>query len=175
MIKVILIVINILLFLIVDLIYYKMHIKRLKYFINGSPVECVIEDLIVVSYGYTEQFGYKTKDYRIYPVVKMGNDFYFTYGDYSICHYQQGYTLSNHTFTNVGIFRKDHSEVKIGDKAYLYIKKKIDISVSIDIDKNMYKLNKQQEYFNNVNKNYDIRIMKNLNFFEGLIDIEKMN
>lgn len=88
MIRTILIMISILLFLIVDFIYYKMHIKRLKYFINASPVGCVIEDFIVVSYGDTEQFGYKTKDYRIYPVVKMGNDFYFTYGDYSICHYQ---------------------------------------------------------------------------------------
>ena len=43
-----------------------------------------------------------------------------------------------------------------------------------DLDKNTFKLNKQIEHFNNFNKNYDINIMKNLSFFEGIIDIEPM-
>lgn len=156
-------------------VFYKMHISRVNFLLNVEPIECIIEDFIRVSYGYIDTIGArKKKDYRLYPVVKVKNELFFTYGDYCISHYNQIYTRMNKTVTDIAIFRKDKSKVEIGDKAYLYIKKKIDVNVEVDTEKNKYKINKQKEYFHNFNKNYDIEIVKKLNFFEGLIDIEYM-
>ncbi len=156
---------------IIDVVFYKMHISRAKYLLNVSPIECLIEDFLLVSYGYDNNHR---KDYRLYPIVKANNELFFTYGDYCICHYNQSYSKLNNVYTNIAIFRDDKTKVSIGDKAYLYIKNKIDVSVNIDIDKNTFKLNKQVEHFNNFNKNYDINIIRDLNFFEGIIDIEQM-
>ena len=156
-------------------VFYKMHISRVNFLLNVEPIECIIEDFILVSYGYTEgPNGIRRKEYRLYPVVKVNNELFFTYGNYCISHYNQRYTRINKTYTDIGIFRKDKSKVKIGDKAYLYIKKKLDVNVEVDTEKNKYKINKQKEYFQNFNKNYDIEIVKKLNFFEGIIDIEYM-
>ena len=147
----------------------------LHIFLNTTPIECIIEDFVLVSYGYTEDSqGISSKNYRLYPIVKANNQLFFTYDDYCICHYNQSYTRVNNIYTNIAIFRKDKSKVNIGDKAYLYIKKQIDVNVEIDVEKNTFRLNKQIEHFNNFNKNYDINIMKNLKFFEGIIDIEPM-
>lgn len=174
-IRAIILLILLILFIIVDIVFYKMHISRAKYFLNTTPIECIIEDFVLVSYGYTEDSqGFRRKDYRLYPIVKANNQLFFTYDDYCISHYTQTYTRINNTYTDIAIFRKDKSKVNIGDRAYLYIKKKIEVNVDIDVDKNRFKLNKQIEHFNNFNKNYDINIMKNLNFFEGIIDIEPM-
>lgn len=174
-IRAIILLISLILFLIVDIVFYKMHISRAKYFLNTPPIECIIEDFVLVSYGYTEDSqGFRRKNYRVYPIVKANNQLFFTYDDYCISHYTQSYIRINNTYTDIAIFRKDKSKVNIGDRAYLYIKKKIEVNVDIDIDKNTFKLNKQIEHFNNFNKNYDINIMKNLNFFEGIIDIEPM-
>lgn len=174
-IKIFILVFITIVFLIIDIVFYKMHICRAKYFLNINPIECIIEDLILVSYGYSQDSqGFSKKDYRLYPIVKVNNELFFTYGNYCISHYNQRYTRINNTYTNIEIFRKDNSKVKIGDKAYLYIKKKIDVSVDVDVDKNEFRLNKQIEHFNNLNKNYDINIIKELNFFEGIIDIEPM-
>lgn len=174
-IRAIILVIPSILFLITDIVFFKMHINRAKYFLDKTPIECIIEDFVLVSYGYTENSqGFKRKDYRLYPIVKANNQLFFTYDDYCISHYKQSYIRINNTYTNIEIFRKDNSKVNIGDKAYLYIKKKIDVNVDIDVEKNTFRLNKQIEHFNNFNKNYDINIMRNLNFFEGIIDIEPM-
>lgn len=174
-IRTIILLISSILFVIVDIVFYKMHISRAKYFLNTTPIECIIEDFVLVSYGYTEDSqGISSKNYRLYPIVKANNQLFFTYDDYCICHYNQSYTRVNNIYTNIAIFRKDKSKVNIGDKAYLYIKKQIDVNVEIDVEKNTFRLNKQIEHFNNFNKNYDINIMKNLKFFEGIIDIEPM-
>ena len=155
-IRAIILLIPLILFIIVDIVFYKMHISRAKYFLNTPPIECIIEDFVLVSYGYTEDSqGFRRRDYRLYPIVKAN-------------------IRINNTYTDIAIFRKDKSKVNIGDRAYLYIKKKIEVNVDIDLDKNTFKLNKQIEHFNNFNKNYDINIMKNLSFFEGIIDIEPM-
>lgn len=167
-IKILVEVCMIILCIIIDIIFYIMHIYRLKYFIDKEPIECTIEDLILVSYGYTERAGgMSTKEYRLYPVVKANDKLYFTYGNYCICHYNQRYAKLNGKYTYIEIFRKDNSKVEIGDKAYLYIRKELNINV--EIDNNMYKLNKQKEYFNNRNPQYDINILNKLNFFEGII------
>lgn len=174
-IRTIILLISSILFVIVDIVFYKMHISRAKYFLNTTPIECIIEDFVLVSYGYTEDSqGISSKNYRLYPIVKANNQLFFTYDDYCICHYNQSYTRVNNIYTNIAIFRKDKSKVNIGDKAYLYIKKQIDVNVEIDVEKNTFRLNKQIEHFNNFNKNYDINIMKNLKFFKGIIDIEPM-
>lgn len=156
---------------IIDIIFYKMHISRVKYFLNKVPIECEIVDFLLISDGYDDT---NQKEYRLYPIVKVNNELFFTYGNHCICGYNQKYGKINNIYTHIVIFRKDKSEVKIGDKAYLYIKEKIDINVEINVDKNLFKLNKQIEHFNNFNKNHDINIIKNLNFFEGIIDIEPM-
>ena len=174
-IRAIILLIPLILFIIVDIVFYKMHISRAKYFLNTPPIECIIEDFVLVSYGYTEDSqGFRRRDYRLYPIVKANNQLFFTYDDYCISHYTQTYIRINNTYTDIAIFRKDKSKVNIGDRAYLYIKKKIEVNVDLDLDKNTFKLNKQIEHFNNFNKNYDINIMKNLSFFEGIIDIEPM-
>ena len=174
-IRAIILLIPLILIIIVDIVFYKMHISRAKYFLNTPPIECIIEDFVLVSYGYTEDSqGFRRRDYRLYPIVKANNQLFFTYDDYCISHYTQTYIRINNTYTDIAIFRKDKSKVNIGDRAYLYIKKKIEVNVDIDLDKNTFKLNKQIEHFNNFNKNYDINIMKNLSFFEGIIDIEPM-
>ena len=163
----------IIIFLVIDIVYYRQLISRVKYFLDKNPIECIIEDFIVVSDGYSPQDsnGFTHKEYKVYPVVKVNNELFFTYSNYCISRYTQ---KLNNRHTDIGIFRKDLSEVKIGDKAYLYIKKKIEVNVDIDVDKNKFKLNKQIEHFNNFNKNYNINIIRNLNFFEGIIDIEPM-
>lgn len=174
-IRAIILLITLILFVIVDIVFYKMHISRAKYFLNTIPIECIIEDFLLVSYGYNKDSqGFRRKDYRLYPIVKANNELFFTYDDYCISQYNQSYTRINNTYTDITIFRKDKSKVNIGDRAYLYIKKKIEVNVDIDVDKNIFKLNKQIEHFNNFNKNYDINIIRNLNFFEGIIDIEPM-
>lgn len=172
-IKIFLLVFIMIIYLVIDIVYYMQVINRVKYFLNKTPIECIIEDFIVLSYGYSprDSDGFMHRKYRVYPVVKINNELFFTYGNYCIAHHTQ---KLNSRHTDIGIFRKDMSEVKIGDKAYLYIKNKIDVNVEIDVDKNKFELNKQIEHFNNFNKNYDINIIKNLNFFEGIIDIEPM-
>ncbi len=170
-IKILIFTFSAIIFVIVDIVFYKMHISRAKYFLNTTPIECIIEDFILVSYGHTEN---GRKNYKLYPIVKANNELFFTYGNYCISHYNQMYTRINNTYTDIAIFREDKSKVNIGDKAYLYIKNKIEVSVDIDVNKNKFKLNKQIEHFHNFNKNYDITIIRNLNFFEGIIDIEQM-
>ncbi len=170
-IKILIFAFSAIIFVIVDIVFYKMHISRAKYFLNTTPIECIIEDFILVSYGHTEN---GRKNYKLYPIVKANNELFFTYGNYCISHYNQMYTRINNTYTDIAIFREDKSKVNIGDKAYLYIKNKIEVSVDIDVDKNKFKLNKRIEHFHNFNKNYDITIIRNLNFFEGIIDIEQM-
>jgi len=61
----------------------------------------------------------------------------------------------NKTSISVVIYRKDKSIVNIGDTAYLYI----------------VKLNRKKLQINGILKN-NISIFNNLNYFEGLIDIE---
>lgn len=174
-IKIVVPILLIVLCIIIDLYFYKLHISRAKYFLSVKPIECKIEDFILISYGYSEDArGFRRKDYRLYPVVNVNNELFFTYGDYSISYYNAKHTRLNNIYTNYEIFRKDHSNVEIGDTAYLYTKKKIDIKVEIDVENNKFKLNKQKETFNNVNKKYDINVLKKLNFFEGIIDIEYM-
>jgi len=174
-IKILILAFSVIIFVIIDIVFYKMHISRAKYFLKITPTECIIEDFILVSYGYSEDSGgFRRKDYKLYPIVKANNELFFTYGDYCVSHYNQSYIRINNTYTDIAIFRKDKSKVNIGDKAYLYIKKKIEVNVEVDVDKNTFKLNKKIGYFNNFNNNYDINIIRNLNFFEGIIDIEQM-
>ena len=160
--------------LIIDIIFYKVKISRARYFLYIKPIEGIIEDLILVSYGYTETSGISRKEYRLYPVIKVEDKLYFTYGNYSISKYNQKYVRINNKYTYLEIFRKDNSKVQIGDKAYLYIKKELDIKVIIDANDN-YRLNRQKEHFENRNSKYDINILNRLNFFEGIIDIEPLS
>ena len=66
-IRAIILFITLILCVIVDIVFYKMHISRVKYFLNIEPIECVIEDFLLVSYGYTEDSqGFSRKNYRLY-------------------------------------------------------------------------------------------------------------
>ena len=173
-IKILVLFFMIVVFLIIDIIFYKVKISKVRCFLYTKPIEGIIEDFILVSYGYTEKFGISRKEYRLYPVIKVEDKLYFTYGDYSISNYNQKYFRMNNEYTYLEIFRKDNSKVQIGDKAYLYIKKELDIKVTID-DNGNYKFNKQKEHFENRNSKYDINILNRLNFFEGIIDIEPLS
>ena len=82
--------------------------------------------------------------------------------------------MMNNEYNYLEIFRKDNTKVQVGDTAYLYIKKEFDIKVIIETNNN-YKLTKQKEHFENRNPKYDINILNELNFFEGIIDIEPLS
>ncbi len=175
--------INIIIFLlllssnIVIVINYYIYIKQVKYFIDFSPFQGTIEDFIVVSNGYYKSpSGFRSRNYKIYPVVKINNKLYFTCRGDCIGFLNQKYVVFNDRFTDVRIRRKDKSEIKIGDTAYLYIKKEVSVNLFVDTEKNMFKLNDEEpEDFQNFNKNYDINIMNNLTFFEGIVEIGDEN
>ena len=62
--------------------------------------------------------------------------------------------------------------MKIGDIVYIYIVKNLEEKIEFDCDKNVIYLDKIKYSFNHENDDYDIQIMKDLNCFEGIIDIE---
>lgn len=143
--------------------------SKLKDLIYTKPIKCIIEDFIYITY-YND--GVK---YDIYPVVKSleDNKLYFTYGNYCLVGYNTVYAQMNKSLLFKTIYRKDKSKVKIGDEAYVYIRRNLDLNVDINYEKNNVRLGKKKIHYNHVNDKYNINVFNNLHYFEGFIDIEK--
>lgn len=158
----------ILLYLLIDILFYVFQIYKRKKLINVIPVKCVVEDF-VVSYYTKEKID-------VYPIVKdANNNLYFPY--HEISNYTTIYTRVNYDY-NFKIIRKDKSELKIGDTVYLYKDKDLDVKIKINKEKNRVKIYKNKISnllikYNHQNKNYDIDIFNKMIYYEGAIEIEK--
>lgn len=144
-----------------------MEIKKLKDLLYVKPIKCIIEDFVYIAYSDDGK-----RNYDVYPIVKNldDNKLYFSFGHYLYKHYNTiFYGMGSHV-VNKQIYRKDASIVKIGDVAYLYKRKDVDINVRINKDKNRVYLNRKKIYF--ISDKHDIEIFNNLKFFEGILDIE---
>lgn len=145
-------------------------IKRTKTLIDVTPIECVVEDILLIRSKRKNQIRYNA--YFLLKSVAT-NQLLFTYGDYSLSYYNYSVSQMNKTLNSVIVFRKDGSQVKIGDIAYAYIKQFVGVDVRIDGEK--LKLNRKKIYLRNINKNYDINIFNNAKFFEGAVEIEDID
>jgi CRISPR-associated protein Cst1 len=167
---------------IIDFIIFKKNICGLNSLMNTEPIRGVIEDFIMYPYGYDDSHGdYRHIDYRISPLVRNieDNKLYFTYSDYSLSYYTSIQTRMNKNVPLKTIFRGDGSEVKIGDLAFIYIKRKLDINVEIDEKNNSVKLDKLEMKFLHENDNYNIdvfnRIINNQKFDDWIMVLLKRN
>ena len=159
--------------IIIDIVIYKKYICGLNSLINTTHIRGVIEDFIIYPYGYDNSHPRKI-DYRISPVVRSveDNQLYFTFGNYSLSYYTSIETKINNKVLSKTIFRGDGSEVKVGDIAFIYIKRKLDINVEIDEDNNRVKLDNLKMNFLHENNNYNIDVFNKIIFFEGITEIE---
>lgn len=123
-----------------------------------KPIKCIVRDFIKVVHV--------DKMDSVFLILEGYDDYklYFTYRDHEF----PLFTFSG----GVKRIRKDGSEVKIGDIVYIYIVKNLEEKIEFDCDKNVIYLDKIKYSFNHENDDYDIQIMKDLNCFEGIIDIE---
>lgn len=163
--------IGIALVLIINYIYYKEYIKKLNTLINIKPIKCEIVDFI-----YYEKGSYDSRSYKINMIVKdlKTNKLYFSYSNHFIAWWTSVYTaLNNHTMSHC-ILRKDKSIVNIKDIVYLYIIKETKPNIEINEQKQYIKLNKEKIPFKHVNENIDINIFKNINYYEGAIEVENI-
>lgn len=143
--------------------------SKLKDLIYTKPIKCIIEDFIYITY-YNDGV-----EYHVYPVVKSleDNKLYFTYGNYCLVGYNTIYAQMNKSLLFKTIYRKDKSKVKIGDEAYVYIRRNLDLNIDINYEKNIVRLNKKKIHYKHENDKYNINVFNNLHYFEGFIDIEK--
>ena len=165
-------------FIIVDIIFYIKFIYRLHTMINVEPKRCIIEDFIMYPYGYSSGTGSRRRiDYRIAPVIRdlESNKLYFTYRDYDLSYFNSKYIMMNDKLVSNIIFRKDKSEVKIGDTAYCYVKKEVNVDVKIEEDNNIIILNNKKMHYLHTNEKYNINIFNEIIFFEGIVEVEDIN
>lgn len=164
--------------IIADITYMYQHIYKRKFLINSEVRECIIEDFIITYYVNSNR---ENIDYKIEPVIRdiKTNKIYFTYSDYNLSYYNSVEARSGKSIVNKQIFRKDKSFVNVGDKAYFYIRKILDVNVVIDSNKNVIYLktknSKRKIRYKHVNENYNISDVKDFIFFEGIIEVEDIN
>lgn len=163
-----------LLFIIGDIIYCYRHIlKRISLF-RVKPRLGIIEDFIMTYYVNSNEIKY-----HIEPVIRdiETNTLYFTYSDYNLSYYTSVELKNNRSLINKQIIRKDGSVVNINDKVLFYVRKMLDVDVSVDYDKiylkNGRKLDKIKHYYH-VNEKYSIEDIKKFVFFEGIIEVENV-
>lgn len=150
----------------VDLYFYFKKILGTKSIIGLPCLECTVQDYVIRKYKNESKIEYEVK--LLVKCLKDGK-YYFTYGKYSYCYFNNIYTLNNRKIRSIKVIREYKSVVEIGDKAYLYVKRNIYPNIKIMdkfviIDYLKYSL---------MNKNLDINIFNKVIFFEGLIDVEK--
>lgn len=164
--------------IIVDIIYMYQHIYKRKSLINSEARECIIEDFIITYYVNSSSDNI---DYQIEPVIRdiKTNKIYFTYSDYNLSYYNSVESRSGKSIVNKQIYRKDKSFVNVGDKAYFYIRKILDVNVDIDSNKNVIYLktknSKSKMRYKHVNQKYNINDVKDFIFFEGIVEVEDIN
>lgn len=143
------------------------NILKLRTLVNVEPVKCIIEEFVYVAY-YSD--GHRK--YNIFPLVRSlsDNKLYLTYSDYSLIRYNKIRIGTNRYDWNIKIYRRDGSYVNVGDIAYMYVKKFLNVNVDIDYNKHMISLNKDKILFSS--DKFDINIFNNINYFEGVVDIE---
>lgn len=86
------------------------------------------------------------------------NKLYFIYSKFNLSYYNSVSSGMGKSIISKSLFRKDSSIVEVGNKAYFYIRKTL--NVLVDSQKNIVILNnkniKSTIRYNNVNKNYSI-------------------
>lgn len=166
----------ILICIVVDCIFFYKRCYKLNTLVKVQPKKCIIEDFIITYYVNS-----KDRNYSIHPVVRNieDNKLYLSYSDYDLSYFNTTTTKMNNNITSENIFRKDGSVVKIGDTAYLYIRRILEVKLNIDSDNNVIwlKTNKSRRklHYRHVNPKYDINEFNNYNFFEGVVEIENIN
>lgn len=170
-IHIIMITTNLLMILISIIIDSSIIIKiyKTKSLARVSPIKCLVEDFIIN--GYTSEGERK---YRVFLLLKNNEnkELLFSYGKYSLSYYNYTYSKAGQSLEGINIFRKDASSVKIGDEVYVYIKKRI--NVDVECDNGILKFNNKQFTYRHINKKYDISIFKNVSFYEGAVEVERI-
>lgn len=148
-------------------IFFLHRIHRTKALLRVQPIKCVVEDFIINSYRRDGKTAY-----HVYLLLKdmASNSLYFTYGSYSLSFYNHTVIRSGYDLLEANIFRKDGSSVNLGDFAWLYIRKPIQITVKDDGEGLL--LNGKKFAYRNVNNNFSPHDFFKLQFVEGAVDVE---
>lgn len=150
----------------VDVYFYVKKILGMKSFIGLKPIECTVEDYVIRKYNTGNQ-----REYEVKLLVKSLADgkYYFTFDKYSYCYFTHIFSSNAHKINNVLVVREDKSVVNVGDRAYMYIKKRI--NVKVEKNNNSVVINKLKYDLMNLN-NADV--FDNVVFFEGMIEVNEM-
>lgn len=132
---------------------------------NNGAMECVIEDYLIIKYG---------SRYMLSPILKniVTNELYYTFDKYDLSLIIKAYAKKPDALSEMKIMRIDKTEVQIGDRALIYIKRYIDPKLHIEPNDDHYYIDGENVPFRNMNPKYDISVMNDVKFFEGVIDIE---
>lgn len=132
---------------------------------NNAAVECVVEDYLIIQKG---------NRYALSPILRniVTNELYYTFDKYDLSLLIKAYAKKPDALSEMEITRIDHTEVKIGDRALIYIKQYVDPKLHIEPNDGYYFINNENILFRNTNPEHDISILNNVKFFEGVIDVE---
>lgn len=146
---------------------------------DSVPIQCVVEDIIILKKSVRHRHagssirGHKTM-YNISPLLKTpDNKLLFTYNPYDLSVYYTLYATSEKSPYNANIFRNDGSAVKIGETVNVFVKKIKEPKVYINTEKNEVKFSFNRKCrYQNVCDCYDINVFRDVQFFEGFVDVE---
>lgn len=148
------------------IVYGVVYIKKCTDVIkNNAAVECVIEDCLIIKHG---------SRYMLSPILRsiVTNELYYTFDKYDLSLIIKAYAKKPDALSEMKIMRIDKTEVHIGDRALIYIKRYIDPKLHIEPNDDHYYIDGKNVPFRNTNPKYDISVMNDVKFFEGVIDIE---
>lgn len=153
---------------IADTAFYISFKKKIKLASEVQPVQCAVEDFLIISYMQDRR-----RKYRLIPIVKnpATNDLLCTFGKYSMSVYTTVQAKNAATLRFVNIIRNDSSSVEVGDTVQVYIRRFVNVNVRLKAD-NTYYFDNNKYMFEHENQNYDITILQRLKFFEGMVDVE---
>lgn len=132
-----------------------------------EPMECVVKDLLI-----TSCYDRRKRRYFITPIledVKTG-ELYCSPRRYDMSFYSTTYSFIGNSLT-INIRRSDGSVVELGDTARVYIKEIVTPIVSVNGDQ--YTIDNKCHRFSNKNPNCGIEMISRLNFFRGIVDVER--
>ncbi len=154
----------------IDLFFFYTRVILLGILSHKIPLRCRIEDFLYIGY---KKDG-RTK-YSPYPIVRSlkGNKLFFTYGSYSLAHFNTNSSYINNGVVNCTIYKKGGTPVKIGDAVDVYLLKILDIPVLIDAEKNELKLKNKNIEFYHINNKVHISVFNEITFFQGVVNLDE--
>lgn len=131
---------------------------------KNPPIECEVYDFVIDFYG---------KGYCLFPIFRniVTGDLYFTFGKYDLSLNSTTFAKKPEQRSEMKIFRADNSELKVGDPAFIYIKRFFDPKLHIEPNDDHYFLDNENHLFRNTVPEHDISVMNEVKFFEGYVDI----